>query len=67
MSSNRELKFLTLEQAAKILQVSKRTLHRLIERREMPGMKVGAQWRIPESQFLRWVEDKALPVSEMAD
>ncbi|TMB69846.1 MAG: helix-turn-helix domain-containing protein [Deltaproteobacteria bacterium] len=41
-----------------MLQVSKRTLHRLIRRNEMPGLKVGAQWRIPENGFLKWVEER---------
>jgi excisionase family DNA binding protein len=50
-----ELKFLTLEQAAKILQVSKRTLHRLIRSKQMPGLKIGGQWRIRESEFRKWV------------
>jgi excisionase family DNA binding protein len=53
-------RFLTLDEAAAMLQVSKRTLNRLIRRREMPGLKVGAQWRIPENGFLKWVEERAV-------
>ena len=52
----KELKFLTLEQAAEVLQVSKRTVHRLIQRKQMPGFKIGGQWRIRESEFKKWVE-----------
>ena len=51
-------RFLTLDEAAAMLQVSKRTLHRLIRRNEMLGLKVGAQWRIPENGFLKWVEER---------
>ena len=47
----KELKFLTLEQAAEVLQVSKRTVHRLIQRKQMPDFKIGGQWRIGESEF----------------
>ncbi|MGH7768185.1 MAG: helix-turn-helix domain-containing protein [Candidatus Binatia bacterium] len=54
----KELRFLTLEQAAEMLQVSKRTLQRLIQRRQLPSLKIGGQWRIPEVQFLKWVEQK---------
>jgi excisionase family DNA binding protein len=50
-----DLYFLTLEQAANILQVSKRTLHRLIRSKQMPALKIGGQWRIRESEFNRWV------------
>jgi len=53
-------RFLTLDEAAAMLQVSKRTLHRLIRRNEMPGLKVGAQWRIPENGFLKWVEERTV-------
>ncbi|TMA08099.1 MAG: helix-turn-helix domain-containing protein [Deltaproteobacteria bacterium] len=54
-STHTDLSFLTLGQAANILQVSKRTLHRLIQRKQMPGLKIGGQWRIRESEFSKWV------------
>ncbi|MBI4489192.1 MAG: helix-turn-helix domain-containing protein [Deltaproteobacteria bacterium] len=53
-----ELKLLTLAEAAAILQVSKRTLLRMIQQREVPAFKIGGQWRIRESQFRKWVENK---------
>ena len=59
MSSNRrKLSFLTLAEAARILRVSQRTLHRMIRQNRMPALKVGGQWRIRESQFTKWVEHK---------
>ncbi len=57
-NSEEELRLITLETAADILQVSKRTLLRMIQKREVPAFKVGGQWRIRESQFRRWVEYK---------
>lgn len=62
-NTHKTLRFLTLEQAAETLQVSKRTLHRLIQQRQMPGLKIGGQWRIPESQFLKWIEEKMISIS----
>ncbi len=59
MVNNEEaLRLITLEAAADILQVSKRTLLRMIQKREVPAFKVGGQWRIRESQFRKWVEYK---------
>ncbi len=58
-----ELRLLTLEAAAGILQVSKRTLLRMIQKREVPAFKVGGQWRIRESQFRKWVEGKENGIS----
>ena len=60
-----QLSFLTLTEAAAILQVSKRTLLRMIQQKEMPAFKVGGQWRIRESQFRKWVERKENVVSEL--
>jgi excisionase family DNA binding protein len=59
-----ELKFLTLLEAAEMLQVSKRTLLRMIQQKEVPACKIGGQWRIRESQFRKWIEDKEHPMSE---
>jgi excisionase family DNA binding protein len=53
-----ELKFLTLAEAATILQVSKRTILRMIQKRDVPALKVGGQWRLRESQLKRWAEEK---------
>ena len=53
-----ELRFLTLAEAATILQVSKRTILRMIQKKEVPALKVGGQWRLRESQLKRWAEQK---------
>jgi len=57
-NTQEELRLLTLEVAAEILQVSKRTLLRMIQKKDVPAFKVGGQWRIRESQFRKWVEGK---------
>lgn len=57
-NTQEELRLLTLEVAAEILQVSKRTLLRMIQKKDVPAFKVGGQWRIRESQFRKWVEHK---------
>jgi excisionase family DNA binding protein len=53
-----ELRFLTLAEAATLLQVSKRTILRMIQKRDVPALKVGGQWRLRESQLRRWAEQK---------
>ena len=52
------IKLLTLAEAASILKISKRTLHRMIQHRQIPAFKVGGQWRILESRFQEWVEEE---------
>jgi excisionase family DNA binding protein len=58
-----ELRFLTLAEAAIILQVSKRTILRMIQKKEVPALKVGGQWRLRESQLKRWAEEKETVLS----
>ena len=62
-SEQTELRFLTLAEAAIILQVSKRTILRMIQKKEVPALKVGGQWRLRESQLKRWAEEKESVIS----
>ncbi|MPZ75340.1 MAG: helix-turn-helix domain-containing protein [Deltaproteobacteria bacterium] len=52
------IRLLTLDEAATLLHVSKRTLQRMIKTRELPAFKVGGQWRLRESQLRQWVETR---------
>lgn len=50
------LRMLTLAEAAALMQVSKRTLQRIIERSKFPALKVGGQWRVRESELVKWIQ-----------
>ena len=52
------IKMLTLAEVASILKISKRTLHRMIQHRQIPAFKVGGQWRLLESRIQKWVQDE---------
>ena len=52
------IRLLTLDEAAALLQVSKRTLHRMIKINQLPAFKVGGQWRVRETQLRQWVEHR---------
>jgi excisionase family DNA binding protein len=52
------IRLLTLSEAAKLLQVSTRTLQRMIRQRQLPAFKVGGQWRMRESQLGEWLDQK---------
>ena len=67
MAQDNARQFLTLDEAAAMLQVSKRTLQRLIQRQKMPGLKIGGQWRVPENRFMKWVDDQMVSHSELQD
>lgn len=51
------LGFLTLREAAEILQISQRTVLRMARRKELPGFKCGGRWRIRESELAKWLEE----------
>jgi excisionase family DNA binding protein len=52
------LRFLTLKEAAEALQVSTRTLHRMVQIKGSPAFfKVGGQWRVRESALAKWIQD----------
>ncbi len=48
--------FLNLEQVAKILGVSERTVLRLLAQKEIKGFKVGRAWRFEHSDVEEYVE-----------
>jgi excisionase family DNA binding protein len=50
------VRLLTLTEAAELMHVSKLTLHRMIRRNELPGFKVGKQWRINELELSKWIK-----------
>ncbi|MDP2605766.1 MAG: helix-turn-helix domain-containing protein [Deltaproteobacteria bacterium] len=52
------IRLLTLNEAAELLQVSTRTLQRMIHSGDMPALKVGGQWRVREAQLRQWVENR---------
>lgn len=43
---------------AKSLAVSRRTVARMCARGEMPAYKVGRQWRIRQTDFVRWMRER---------
>jgi excisionase family DNA binding protein len=59
-----QIRLLTLAEAAELLQVSVRTLQRMIRSKKLPAFKVGGQWRIRESQLQQWVEHRESSVTE---
>jgi len=48
-------KWLTIDQIAEYLQVSKEKIYKLCQRRKMPAFKVGGQWRFKKMLVDQWV------------
>jgi excisionase family DNA binding protein len=45
--------FLTLQQAAKLLNIPSYTVQQMIRRKELPALLVGNRWRIPKSALTK--------------
>ena len=50
------IRLLTLKETAELLQVSGRTVWRMVQQKELPAFKVGAQWRFRESDLAQWLQ-----------
>jgi len=57
-NTDTSIKLLTPREAASILKISNRTLHRMIQTGQIPGLKVGGQWRILESRLEELVQEQ---------
>jgi excisionase family DNA binding protein len=53
------LNLLTLVEAAELLHVSPKTVHRMILSGDLPAFKVGAQWRVDEGRLIQWLKDRS--------
>ena len=51
--------FLTIDQTAGQLQVSTKTVRRLLLSGRLPGKRIGAQWRISAGALLTFVDARA--------
>jgi excisionase family DNA binding protein len=49
---------LTLEQVAEVLQVSTKTVLRLIDRGELTGVKVGKAWRFTREDLQLYIDSQ---------
>lgn len=48
--------FLTVEELAEQLKVSARTIQRVIDRKELPAIRIGRQWRFRREWVDEWLE-----------
>ncbi|MCL4826056.1 MAG: helix-turn-helix domain-containing protein [Caldilinea sp.] len=52
---------LTSEQAAAVLQLTRRTITNMLDRGDLRGVKVGKEWRISRAELVRFVEADEAP------
>ena len=53
------LRMMTLEEVAQYLQVSSKTVYRMVQDRQVPCFKLGRQWRFKREQLDDWLLKEA--------
>ena len=53
-----ESTFLSVEEVARRFGINPTTVYRLAQRGELPGFKVGGQWRFSQTMLEAWVADR---------
>lgn len=55
---------LTTKDLQQLLHVDRSTIYRMAEAGQLPGVKVGRQWRFPADRINRWLEDRNMRPTE---
>ena len=53
-------RWMTLQEVAEYLQLSKDIIYRLAQSGRIPASKVGSRWRFRRERIDRWMEDMAV-------
>lgn len=53
-----EKKLLTLAEVADILRISKLTVWRYIDAKDLPAFKIGRDWRIEEKELEKFLQNR---------
>jgi excisionase family DNA binding protein len=57
---------LTIEQAAKMLQLNPQVVRQYLREGKLPGRKIGRHWRVDENELFGSTQDRVAPGSEIA-
>ena len=57
---------LSIEEVARYFDVTPKTVYRLAQRGELPGFKIGGQWRFSLPLLERWVADRVMVAGRKA-
>ena len=52
-----EVRFLTIAEVASAMRVSKMTVYRLVHSGELPAVRVGRSFRVPEQEVHSYLQD----------
>jgi excisionase family DNA binding protein len=56
MADLSDVRFLTVAEVAEMMRVSSMTVYRMVHAGELPAVRFGRSYRIPESAVAQWVQ-----------
>jgi excisionase family DNA binding protein len=56
MADLTEFEMLDVRDAMRVLRLSRTMVHELLNCGKLPGIKIGGTWRIPVTDFRRWLD-----------
>jgi len=56
--------YITVEELADALKVSPRTIQRIIDRKELPAIRIGRQWRFRRQWVDEWLKSNTVNVAK---
>jgi excisionase family DNA binding protein len=59
-------KVITVGELAEYLRVHRSTLYRLLKKGEVPGFKIGSDWRFNIEEIDRWRVQQGAPLTEIS-
>jgi len=51
--------WMTIDEVAEYLKVSKETIYKMVQQRQLPGSKLGNQWRFKQETLDAWLTAQA--------
>ena len=67
MSATMQNRWMTLQEVAEYLQLSKDLIYRLAQNGRIPASKVGSRWRFRRERVDQWMEDMAVDTDARGD
>jgi excisionase family DNA binding protein len=55
--------YLTIRQVATLLQFSEDAVYKMTANGELPGTKIGRNWRFDKKKLEKWLDEKTMKVS----
>lgn len=60
MSSGERLRYLTVAEVAELMRVSRMTVYRLVNRGELPAVRVGRSFRVPQDALDAYLRENSV-------